>query len=316
MSKKDLLNDLNYNLNAINKKVLKRSVIFIIIYTIIALIVGFLTSSQVIIFDGIFNLAGVALTYLSIFALKFINKPDNLNYPFGKETFEPFIAITQYFIILYICITTITSSVRIILDGGHIVNTIYGILYGFITAGYSIGVYIYLKIITKNQITSIGKVELDQWKFGCFLSIGIFIGFGISWIMEKTVLAEYSYYTDPILTILITLIFCKTAIFAIKGCVRELLMAKPSEDIVKLINKNLETFNTNYGLSNHVLRLGKVNNKLIIEIAYIINTKSKMDSIMMQDQIRIDLTQKLSEIPYEKWINVTFTGDKKWAELY
>jgi predicted Co/Zn/Cd cation transporter (cation efflux family) len=59
----------------VNKKVLTRSVIFTIAYTISALVIGFLTSSQVIIFDGIFNLAGVALTYLSIFAMKFIIIP-------------------------------------------------------------------------------------------------------------------------------------------------------------------------------------------------------------------------------------------------
>ena len=304
------------NFNVINKRVLNKSVVFTIIYTIVALIVGFFTRSQVIIFDAIFNLAGLALTYLSIFSLKFINKRDSLNYPYGKETFEPFIAITQYFIILYICITTITSSVQIILEGGHVVNTTYGMLYGFLTAIFSIGVYIYLKTITKSNLTSIGQVELDQWKFGCLLSIGILVGFGISWIMEKTEFAEYSYYTDPALTIIITIIFGKTAIFAIKGCVRELLMAKPSEEIVKSIGEILEAVNSKYGLANHVLRLGKVGGKLIIEIGYIIKKNSKMDSIEIQDCLRKELTQKLICIPYEKWINVTFTGDMKWAELY
>jgi len=304
------------NSSIINEKVLKRSAVFIIIYTIFALIVGFLTKSQVIIFDGIFNLAGIALTYLSIFSLKFIKKRDRFNYPFGKETFEPFIAITQYFIILYICITTITSSVQVILDGGHVVNTTHGMLYGLFTAIFSIGVYIYLKIITKSNVSSIGQVELDQWKFGCLLSIGILFGFGISMIMEKTGFAGYSYYTDPALTIIITIIFGKTAIFAIKGCVRELLMAIPSKEIVKSINEILEIVSSKYELSNHVLRLGKVGGRLFIEIGYIVKKDSKMDSIEMQDRLRKELTQKLDDIHFEKWVNVTFTGDMRWAELY
>jgi len=304
------------NFNEINNTVLKRSVLFIIAYTVMALIVGFLTSSQVILFDGIFNLAGVALTYLSIFAIKFINKRDSWNYPFGKETFEPFIAVTQYFIILYICITTVISAVRVILDGGHAVNIIYGVLYGFLTAVFSIAVYIYLKSITKNRLTAITQVELDQWRFGCLLSIGILIGFSISWILDKSVLAKYSYYADPALTILMTLIFGKTAIFAIRGCVRELLMAKPADEIVESINKKLEAVNSDYGLSDHVLRLGKIGGKLIIEIGYVIEKNSKMDSIQMQDRLRKELVEQLAVIPYEKWINITFTGDIRWAELY
>ena len=304
------------NFDIINKKVLKSSVLLTIAYTIMALIIGFLTSSQVILFDGIFNLTGVALTYLSIFAMKFINKRDSWNYPFGKETFEPFIAITQYFIILYICITTITAAARVIIDGGHVVNVVSGILYGLIATGFNIAAYMYLKFLTKNHLTPIAQVEIDQWKFSCLLSIGILIGFSISWILGKTALAAYSSYADPALTILITLIFGKTAILAIKGCVRELLMAKPSEEIVEIINKKLEIVNGSFGLFNHVLRLGKVGGKLIIEIGYVIEKGSKMDAIQMQDTLRKELTQQLEDIPYEKWVNVTFTGDIKWAELY
>jgi len=300
----------------VNRKILNRSVFFAILYTIAALIIGFLTASQVIIFDGIFNLVGVALTYLSIFAMKFIHKRDNWNYPFGKETFEPFIAITQYFIILYICITTITSSVRVMMDGGHAVNATYGILYGLITAIYSLGVYLYLKFIAKKQLTSIGQIELDQWKFGYLLSVGILVGFSLSWIMEKTAFAPYSYFTDPGLTILITLFFGRTAILAIKKCVKELLMAKPSDEIVESVNTILEAVNSNYDLSDHVLRLGKVGGKLIMEISYVVKRDSAMDSIEMQDKLRKELTQKLDEIPYEKWINITFTGKMKYAELY
>ena len=307
---------MNNNFDVINKKVLNRSVIFTIAYTIMALVIGFLTSSQVILFDGIFNLAGVALTYLSIFAMKFINKRDSWNYPFGKDTFEPFIAITQYFIILYICITTVTNAVRVIMDGGHVVNITYGMLYGLFATGFNIAVYMYLKFLTKKHLTPIAQVEIDQWKFSCLLSVGILIGFSISWILDKTALAAYSSYADPALTIVITLIFGKTAIFAIKGCVRELLMAKPSDEIVESINKKLEIVNNGYELSNHVLRLGKVGGKLIIEIGYVIEKKSKMDSIQMQDSLRKELTRQLDEIPYEKWVNVTFTGDVKWVELY
>jgi len=304
------------NCDIVNKKVLNRSVIFTIAYTVMALAVGFLTSSQVILFDGIFNLTGVALTYLSIFAMKFINKYDSWNYPFGKITFEPFIAITQYFIILYICVTTVINAVQIIIDGGHVVNVTSGILYGIIATIFNIAVYFYLKFLTKKHLTPIARVEIDQWKFSCLLSIGILIGFSISWILQQTALAEYSSYADPALTILITVAFGKTAILDIKSCVRELLMGKPSDEIVEAINQKLNVVNSNYQLSDHVLRLGKVGGKLIIEIGYIIEKDSKMDSIQMQDNLRKELARQFAEIEYEKWINVTFTSDVKWVKLY
>ena len=176
--------------------------------------------------------------------------------------------------------------------------------------------YYLKKRLKERQGKSFFRKLLHGEHSGCLLSVGILVGFSISWILDKSVLAKYSYYADPALTIMITLIFGKTAIFAIRGCVRELLMTKPADEIVESINKRLEAVNNGYGLSDHVLRLGKIGGKLIIEIGYVIEKNSNMDSIQMQDHLRKELVEQLAVIPYEKWINITFTGDIKWAELY
>lgn len=175
----------------INHKVLTYSVIFTVVFTIVALVVGLLTSSQVILFDGIFNLVGVALTYLSIISMKFIKKKDAWNYPFGKETFEPFIVITQYCIILFVCISNISTAVQIILEGGREINITSGILYGVFAAIYNLSIFLYFKFLTKDHLTAIAEVEIAQWKFGMLLSGAILIGFNLAKILERTPLVEY-----------------------------------------------------------------------------------------------------------------------------
>jgi len=145
-----------------NRKVLIFSMIFTIVFMIIALIVGFLTSSQVILFDGIFSMVGVILTYLSLSALKFIKKKDDWNYPFGKATFEPFVAVIQYCIILYICINNITTGIQVILDGGHEVDILSGIFYGGFSLVFNVIVFVYLKNLAKKNATAIAEVEIAQ----------------------------------------------------------------------------------------------------------------------------------------------------------
>ena len=302
------------NSEIVNTKVLQSSVIFTITFTIIALIVGILTSSQVILFDGVFNLVGVALTYLSIVSMKFIKKKDEWNYPFGKETFEPFIVITQYCIILYVCTSNIFSAVQIIMEGGRQINITSGIIYGVFAAIFNIAVFLYLKQLTKRHSTAIAEVEIAQWKFSYLLSIGILLGFSIAGILERTSMIRYSGYIDPLLTILITLIFSKTAIVSIRECVRELMIATPSEEIALLITNKIDETNANYQFNEKILRLGKVGSKIIIEINYIIDENCELNSISNQDELRRQLRQTLLELPYEKWLTITFTGDTRLAD--
>ena len=298
----------------VNQKVLRVSVIFTVVFTIIALAVGFITSSQVILFDGIFNLVGIALTYLSISAMHFIKKKDEWNYPFGKATFEPFIAIVQYAIILYICVTNITTAVQVMIGGGHEVDIFSGVLYGLFSTTYNLCVVMYLRLLTRKHHTAISKVEIDQWKFSFLLGIGILIGFSISYGLSLTDFYPYRVFTDPILTIIITLLFAKTAIISMKNCMREMLQAAPPKEIIDFVTDKIVEIDQNYEFSNEVFRLAKVGNKIIIELDYVIECGSKLDSVKLQDQLRKELIDAVATLPYEKWVNVNFTSDMRFAE--
>ena len=273
----------------INQNVLRSSVICTVIYTVIALTIGFITSSQVNLFDGVFNLVGIALTYLSILAVKFIKKPDRGNYPFGKEAFEPFIALLQYAIILYICLSNIVTAINTILQGGHAIDLLSGISYGLFGAVYNTLVFGYLKMLTKKHSSAIADVEIDQWKFSLLLSMGILVGFSLSWFLNLTPWTVLTSYVDPALTLVITIMFGRTAILSIKGCIRELLGAKPTGEIEAIITEQVNNVCTAKDFKDRILRFGKVGGKVIIEIDYVIEKDSPLDSVVEQDKLRYQL---------------------------
>ena len=297
-----------------NNALLKYSVIFSAILSISALIIGFMASSQVILYDGIFTLIGIALTYLSILSVKFIKKKDFKNYPFGKEAFEPFVVITQYAVILAVSISNMVSAIQIVLAGGTDMDINSGIIYGLLSSILCFAAYMFLKYIAKKNATAIEKVEVEQWKYSFLFSLTMFIGFSVAGILSKTFLVAYVAYVDPVLAILITIAFIKTSVSSIRTSIKELLHATPSPELTSLIKEKVDLINRRHHFSNMVLRIGKDGQELIVEIDYIIEENSELDSIRKQDQLRSELSHSLSEIPYKKWLSITFTGDIKWAE--
>ena len=298
----------------VNNKVLGWSVVFTIGYTVIAVIIGLLTFSQAILFDAVTNLVGIVLTYVSIFTMKFIKKKDSWNYPFGKAVFEPFIVIVQYCIILGLCITNVFTAIQVILMGGQEMNIISGILYGFFGSIYSLVIIYFLRSIAKKNPTSISDLEIDQWKFNALGTLAIMVGFTFALFLAKTPLVSYITLVDPILTMMITIVFARTAILAIRRSIKELLSGKPSEEITKIIEQKVEQVSSQYLFKDKVIRLGKAGGQIIIEIDYIIEQDCLLDCVYMQDQLRAQLKSTLAELSYEKWLNVNFSGDIEWTE--
>lgn len=306
--------ELKVSAETVNKRVLMCSIIFTVIFTIVALVMGLITSSQVILFDGIINLVGVTLTYLSVISLKFIKKKDSWNYPFGKDVFEPFIVVVQYFIIIFVCITNIFNAIQVIMEGGREINISSGVMYGIFAAVYSLLIVQVFKFLTKHKTTAIAELEIVQWKFSALRSISVLFGFSVAFFLERTEFAPYLNYLDPVLTTLITLMFLKTAIKATIVCVKEIMAATPSKELRCEITYSVNEADKEYNYLHKVIRLGKVGNQIIFEVDYVIKKDSELDSICAQDKLRSEIIKELSKLPYNKWININFIGDVKLSD--
>lgn len=70
-------------------RVLTLSALFASMFAGGGLIVGLLVGSLVIMFDGVYSLVSLLLTLLSLVAARYIRKPSDAQFPFGRAVFEP-----------------------------------------------------------------------------------------------------------------------------------------------------------------------------------------------------------------------------------
>ena len=298
----------------VNQKAVNVSIICGFIIAVVGIITGLILSSQVILFSAITSFIGGIVTLIPLVSLRFIKKKDVHKYPFGKETLEPFIAIMQYLPLLFICIYNIFTAIRVILGGGNAVNATSGMLYGLFVTVFHISVCIYLIRLTKMQSSAIAEAEVMGWKFESAIGTGILLGFGIAWLLSAFSLTGAIPYVDPILTLIIFLILMVVTVITFVDCMKELMQSRPSEAIANDIIDKIENVDTGLEFSDKVLRLGKVGSKIMIEIDYVVQGGSKLDSVFEQDQLRGRFAKIFSKLPYRVWLNIGFTSDTKLTE--
>lgn len=294
------------------RSLLQISVFVALFMAIFGIVWGSLVSSQIIIFDGMYSLVSVMLSLLSLLVAQFIKKSDRMRFPYGKEMLEPVVILIKYAVILLICIVTLLTATVSLLTGGQ--ETVVGqaLIFAFVNTIGCAGVFILL-IKSKKQSGFI-QAEANQWKMDTLISSAVLIGFIAAVLISFT---RYEYlvpYVDPVMVLLVVGFFLKVPIVEMTKAFREVLEMSPHQSIEAKFKKAITPIENKYLISESILRIAKVGNKLFIEIDFILGPQSKRVTIADQDKIREEIIQHTGDVVYNKWLTVSFTNDKKWAQ--
>ena len=292
---------------------LKISTLGTLFFAVLGIAWGWTVKSEMILFDGMYSLGGVILSLLALIGSIYINKKDYENYPFGKRMIEPLIVIIKSLAIFIMCIYSLTGSIKELITGGNEVQYGYALIYALIsTLGCGIA-YFFLKKKGKAINSSLVNIESSQWLMDTLLSMGVLVGFLIANIIKHTEFIWFNRYLDPLMVIICSSVFIKMPIKSFGDGLKELLEFKADDSITLEIDKLVEGIEREYKFEESITRVSKTGNDLRIEIDFIYNEESNIKVLDEMDSLREKIFNSLSHINYEKWLNVSFTKDKKWA---
>lgn len=292
---------------------LKISTLGTLFFAVLGIAWGWTVKSEMILFDGMYSLGGVILSLLALMGSIYINKKDYEKYPFGKKMIEPLIVIIKSLAIFIMCIYSLTGSIKDLINGGNEVQYGYALIYALVsTLGCGIA-YFFLKKKGKAINSSLINIESSQWLMDALLSMGVLVGFLIANIIKHTEFIWFNRYLDPLMVIICSSVFIKMPIKSFGDGLKELLEFKADDSITLEIDKLVEGIEREYNFEDTITRVSKTGNDLRIEIDFIYNEESNIKVLDEMDGVREKIFNSLSHINYEKWLNVSFTKDKKWA---
>ena len=258
------------------------------------LVLGLWMGSLVIVFDGLYSLVSLLLTLLSLAASRFISRPSQDEFQFGKAVIEPIVIAIKGMVILALVLYSLYSAVSSLFTGGHEVNASFAALFGIINViGCS---YAWWTIAKKSKQFSSGLIQAEtkQWQMDTLLSVAVTLGFAVAFLITLTPYAHLSVYADPTMMILMSFYFIKVPFQMLKQAVKELMMMTPSEDIQQAVN--LEVLNVDKQFSQHIELAGvaKVGQELWINID-VYSDKKHLELAEVERAKRL-LTHKLSSL--------------------
>lgn len=293
--------------------ILKFSAVGGLFFAVLGIAWGWAIDSEMIAFDGLYSLISLFLAIIAIMVTNFINKTDFNKYPFGKSALEPILVIVKSLVLLVMCLITLSNAVKEVLAGGNNVDATFALGYALISSIGCSFIYFYVRKTSKKLNSEIVKAESSQWLMDTILSVGVLIGFFISIILNNTGFAALSKYVDPGMVIIASLIFLKVPVASLIESFRQLVCVKADEDINEEIFSLVKEIEEEYDLEDSIARVAKVGRELRIEIDFIVSKDSKIKSLDDMDRVRELIDNETNNFKMKKWMNVSFTKNRKWA---
>lgn len=296
-----------------SNKLLKFSAAGGLFFALVGIGWGLFIDSEMIMFDGVYSLISLFLSIISIAICKFIAKKDKVNFPFGKKALEPIVVAFKSIVLIIMCLITLSNAVKTIFNGGNPVNTGFALGYSIVSVIGCGLIYYYMRSKGKKLNSDIIKAESSQWLMDTAISAGVLLGFMVVIIMKNTKFSYLTIYVDPAMVIITSVIFLKVPISQFINVFKEIILVKANDEINDEIYVIVKDIQEEYNFEDSITRVSKMGSSLRIEIDFIFNGESTMESLDEMDEVREKIDKETNHMQYEKWLNVSFTGNKKWA---
>ena len=271
------------------------------------LALGLIVGSLVIVFDGVYSLISLLLTLLSLAASKYINRPSDSNFPFGRAIIEPIVIAFKATVILLVVGYSLYSAVGALMTGGREVDasiaTVFGAL-NVLGCGYA-----WWYIANKSKSFSSGLIEAEskQWQMDTLLSVAVTAGFIAAWLITLSPYTELAVYADPMMMVLMSFYFIKVPFDMLKQAMRELLMMSANKEICEKVDENVIAVDKEAQQDLELKGVTKVGQELRINVDIHPNNQGII-AVNDIEKTRRLLKRRLSKMPYELKLNLSIAS--------
>ncbi|GED99875.1 cobalt-zinc-cadmium resistance protein [Gordonia spumicola] len=268
-----------------------------------AVVWGLVTSTRVILFDGVFALAGLILVFVSKAAARAASEPPTARHPYGKHAAVPLAIALQSAALLGTVVYGALDAITLIIDGGADASATNILVYGAVTAIACLVVIALLR--GPSAASELAMTEKVSWRVSFALSAVIGAGGLLGMLAGGATIARY---IDPILVIVACAGILPTTVGLMRTAVRQLMEAAPDRPIRDEVAAAVARAQTPFGLPAPLIRSARLGRRLYVEIDYVIVDDDGW-TVHDEDEVRRAVGAELGALDYEVWATVSITAD-------
>ncbi|WP_344789906.1 cation transporter [Gryllotalpicola daejeonensis] len=274
-----------------------------------AVVWGLIADAGALVFDGVYTLAGIALSAASLLASRAAASAPSRRFPFGKQAAVPIAVLIQGAALGGTLLYAAVTAVQTIVAGGSRASQTVLLAYGLLSAVYSALLVLALRQLARRS--DLARAEIVGWRAGTVLSLVVTVGGAAGLALERTAFRSLGVFIDPALVLIAVAIVAAMPVQLVRAGLHELLEGAPPPDVLARIERVVDEARTAFGLPTPLVRSTKLGRRLYVEVDFVVpHDRWNVDA---EDHVRRAIVDRLHELPFDVWASVELTTDDDLA---
>ena len=300
--------------NSANREenLLKRSIAVTVIFASIGVLLGLISGSQAIVFDGLFSMIDTIVLSLALVVARLVKREGDREFQYGYWHIEPIVLAFNGGVMMFLCLYAFINAVSSFMEGGREVELDWALGYAVAACVVTFSMYYYERRENQRIRSSLLRLDAHGWLMSALISSALLLAFAVTWAIKGTRFAAFAPYIDPAVLALLTAYLITVPIKTVRQALHEILMITPPA-LDATVRQVMDEIITRHGFRKYTSYVAKVGRAYFIEIYIVTPQDFQVGSIAHLDAIRHEISAAIrKEAPAYQWLVVEFTAEERW----
>lgn len=293
------------------QKTLRASITVTALIALLGVVLGLLSGSTSIVFDGVYSTVDAAMSILALYISRLLMKKGSERFQFGYSHFEPLVAAFNGSILLLLCFYAFIDSVSSFISGGHVIAFDSAALYAGIVCAVCLVFYLYERQIARELDSEFLRIDMQSWMMAGAISLALLLGFAAAEGLSYFGFPQYMPYADPLILMLLALGLLPVPLDIVRRALRDVFQVAPAEldtKVQSVMQKAVEKYGF-LDYTSYVLKSGRTQ---MVDIHILVGADFP-SAVVEVDQIRKDIADQLApEVRLDQWLSISLTTQRAW----
>ena len=293
------------------QNILKRSIAITVVFASSGILLGLLSGSQSIVFDGLFSVIDTLVLMLALTAARLVQREGDRQFQHGYWHIEPMVLAFNGSVLMFLCLYAFINAVGSFLAGGRELELDWAIGYAAAASILTFGMYLYERQENRRVRSELLRLDAQSWLMSALISTALLAAFLLAWAIKGTRFAPFAPYVDPAILALLTAYLITVPIKTVRQALSEILLITPPA-LDQQVRSVMDDLIKRHGFRTYTSYVAKVGRAYFIEIHIVAPEDFEIGPIATLDGIRREISAAISEQGTYQWLTVAFTADERW----
>jgi predicted Co/Zn/Cd cation transporter (cation efflux family) len=295
----------------LEQQILKQSLLCTVVIAGIGIIVGVISGSLSIIFDGMFSALDAAMCSLSLLVTRLLGQQASRRFQHGFWHIEPLVLVFNGSLLSVLCFYAFVNAIKGMLDGGRELEFGIAMVYAVVISIFCFFMFFRQRRLNRHIESELIGLDTQSWLMSACISSALLVAFSIAWVLERTRFSHLSWYVDPGVLAVLTLVLIPMPIGTVIGAVKEVLLITP-DSLDSTVRELMHGLTAEYGFVSYSHYATRVGRGLFVEVHIVLPEAMEHVGIRQLDLIRDKISHAIGESGPDRWLTVAFTRDARW----